>query len=97
VQLVSEGKASKEVATILCMTVATAETHRSNILRKLKLHSIAELVLYAVRNEIVHVQSPTVLHFPNPGEERARPQSTSAYAGLPKAGNGRGEVRQEAN
>src|SRR5580692_12996464 len=58
VQLVSEGKASKEVATILSMTVATAETHRSNILRKLKLHSIAELVLYAVRNEIVHVQSP---------------------------------------
>src|SRR5271154_4042166 len=64
VQLVSEGKASKEVATILSMTVATAETHRSNILRKLKLHSIAELVLYAVRNEIVHVQSPSVLRFP---------------------------------
>jgi len=98
VQLVSEGKASKEVATILSMTVATAETHRSNILRKLKLHSIAELVLYAVRNEIVHVQSPTVLRFPNPGVERARPQSTSAYAALPKAGNGRGEVvPQEAN
>ncbi len=97
VQLVSEGKASKEVATILSMTVATAETHRSNILRKLKLHSIAELVLYAVRNEIVHVQSPTVLRFPGP-EERSRPQSASAYAPLTKVGNGRGEVvRQEAN
>lgn len=98
VQLVSEGKASKEIATILTMTVATAETHRSNILRKLKLHSIAELVLYAVRNEIVHVQSPTGLRFPNPTEERARPQSTSAYAPLPKAGSVRGEVvGQEAN
>jgi DNA-binding NarL/FixJ family response regulator len=98
VQLVSEGKASKEVATILSMTVATAETHRSNILRKLKLHSVAELVLYAVRNEIVHVESPTVLRFPSPGVERSRPQSTSAYAALPKAANDRGGiVRQEAN
>jgi DNA-binding NarL/FixJ family response regulator len=98
VQLVSEGKASKEVATILSMTVATAETHRSNILRKLKLHSIAELVLYAVRNEIVHVQPATVLRFPSPGEERTRSQSASAYSALPKAGNGRGDVvRQEAN
>jgi hypothetical protein len=34
---------------------------------KLKLHLIAELVLYAVRNEIVHVQLPTVVRFPNPG------------------------------
>src|SRR5580692_7254173 len=66
VQLVSEGKASKEVATILHVTLATAETHRSNIMQKLKLHSIAELVLYAVRNEIVHVQFPTVAHFPKP-------------------------------
>jgi DNA-binding NarL/FixJ family response regulator len=74
VQLVSEGKTSKEVAVILNVTVKTAETHRSNIMLKLKLHSIAELVLYAVRNEIVHVQLPVVLHFPNPGiAERALP------------------------
>jgi DNA-binding NarL/FixJ family response regulator len=59
VQLVSEGKASKEIATILNVSLATAETHRSNILRKLRLHSIAELVLYAVRNEIIHVQFPS--------------------------------------
>ena len=52
----------------------TAETHRSNIMLKLKLHSIAELVLYAVRNEIVHVQLPAVLRFPNPGmAERTLP------------------------
>ncbi len=93
VQLVSEGKASKEVAAILNVTLATAETHRSNILRKLKLHSIAELVLYAVRNEIVHVQFPPVLHFPNPAEEQARPP---AYGASPKAGNGRAAVGSES-
>jgi DNA-binding NarL/FixJ family response regulator len=56
VQLVSEGKTSKEVAMILGMTVKTAETHRSNIMVKLRLRSTVELVLYAVRNEIVHVK-----------------------------------------
>jgi DNA-binding NarL/FixJ family response regulator len=98
VQLVSEGKASKEVAAILNVTLATAETHRSNILRKLKLHSIAELVMYAVRNEIVHVHSADVLRFPNPGDERSQPRSTSDFATLPKAVNGRPEVgRQSLN
>jgi len=66
VQLVSEGKTSKEVAMILNFTLKTAETHRSNILYKLKIHSIAELVLYAIRNEIVQVKLPAVLRFPNP-------------------------------
>ena len=55
------------------MTVKTAETHRSNIMFKLKIHSIAELVLYAVRNEIVHVQLPDALHIPNPGVVRRTP------------------------
>jgi DNA-binding NarL/FixJ family response regulator len=64
VQIVSEGKASKEIVMILNVSLATAETHRSNILRKLGLHSIAELVLYAVRNEIVHVQFPAVPRLP---------------------------------
>ena len=67
VQLVAEGKTSKEVAVILNVAVKTADTHRSNILVKLKLHSIAELVLYAVRNEIVHVPLPSVVRSPNPG------------------------------
>lgn len=52
-QLLSEGKSSKEVASSLNLSVKTAETHRSNIMRKLKLHSVSELVLYAVRNRIV--------------------------------------------
>jgi hypothetical protein len=89
---VSEGKASKEVATILNVTLATAETHRSNIMRKLKLHSIAELVLYAVRNEIIHVHSASVLQFPSPGEERSRPRATSDYAALPVTVNARADV-----
>jgi DNA-binding NarL/FixJ family response regulator len=72
VQLVAEGKTSKEVATILNVAVKTADTHRSNILIKLKLHSIAELVLYAVRNEIVHVSLPTTVLSPHSGiAERA--------------------------
>jgi DNA-binding CsgD family transcriptional regulator len=55
VQLLAEGKSSKEVAVALGLSVKTAETHRSNIMRKLELHSISDLVLYAVRNNIVHV------------------------------------------
>jgi DNA-binding NarL/FixJ family response regulator len=66
VQLLGEGKSTKEVATGLGVSVKTAETHRSNIMLKLKIHSIAELVLYAVRNEIVHVSLPSVLQFPSP-------------------------------
>lgn len=98
VQLVSEGKASKEVAAILHVTLATAETHRNNIMRKLEIHSIAELVLYAVRNEIVHVQYSSVLRFPHPGEDRTRPHSTSDHTVLPKAVSGRAAVvRQSFN
>lgn len=65
VQLVAEGKTSKEVAVILNLAVKTVDTHRSNLLVKLRLHSIAELVLYAVRNEIVHVQLPTAATAPD--------------------------------
>ena len=53
VQLLAEGKSNKEVATKLEMSVKTVETHRANIMRKLELHSVSELVLYAVRNRIV--------------------------------------------
>jgi DNA-binding NarL/FixJ family response regulator len=74
VQLVAEGKTSKEVAAILNVSARTAETHRSNILLKLNLHSIAELVLYAVKNEIVHVHRSSVLRFPSAETlERALP------------------------
>jgi DNA-binding NarL/FixJ family response regulator len=55
VQLLAEGKSTKEVAVLLGLSVKTAETHRSNIMRKLNIHSVSELVLYAVRNNIVQV------------------------------------------
>jgi DNA-binding NarL/FixJ family response regulator len=55
VQLLAEGKSSKEVAVALNLSVKTAETHRTNVMRKLDLHSVADLVRYAVRNNIVHV------------------------------------------
>jgi len=86
VQLVCEGKASKEIATMLNMSLATAETHRSNILRKLDLHSIAELVLYAVRNEIVHVHFAPGLGIANLGAGRNRPPAPPNYAAFPKTG-----------
>ena len=52
-QLLAEGKSSKEVAAQLSLSISTAETHRANIMRKLDLHSISDLVRYAVRNNII--------------------------------------------
>ena len=52
-QLLAEGKANKEVATDLNISLYTVETHRSHILQKLNLHNPAELVLYAVRKGII--------------------------------------------
>ena len=56
VQLLAEGKSTKEVAFILDLSIKTVETHRSNVMRKLGIHSVSELVLYAVRNNIIQVQ-----------------------------------------
>jgi DNA-binding NarL/FixJ family response regulator len=53
VQLLSEGKSSKDVASLLGISVKTAETHRANVMRKLEIHSVSELVRYAVRNQII--------------------------------------------
>lgn len=58
VQLLAEGNSTKQVAGMLGVSVKTAETHRSNVMRKLQLHSVSELVLYAVRNNLVHVTTP---------------------------------------
>ena len=55
IQLVAEGKTTKEVAAALSLSVKTAETHRTNLMRKLNLHSVADLTLYAVRNGIVQI------------------------------------------
>jgi len=72
-QLVAEGKSTKEVAVTLGVSVKTAETHRSNLMRKLGLHCLSELVLYAVRNNIVQV----------PGEQASGPRG--ALPGIPAA------------
>jgi DNA-binding NarL/FixJ family response regulator len=55
VTLLAEGKSTREVAEVLGLSVKTAETHRSNVMRKLDMHSVSELVLYAVRNNLVHL------------------------------------------
>jgi DNA-binding NarL/FixJ family response regulator len=52
-QLLAEGKSNKEVATALNLSLYTVETHRSNILQKLNLHSGAELILYAIRKGVI--------------------------------------------
>jgi DNA-binding NarL/FixJ family response regulator len=55
VQMLAEGKSSKEVAVALNLSVKTAETHRSNIMRKLGLHSVSALVMFAIKNNIVQI------------------------------------------
>jgi two-component system, NarL family, response regulator NreC len=52
-QLIAEGKANKEVAGMLNVSLHTVETHRTHILQKLNLHSVPELILYAVRKGII--------------------------------------------
>jgi DNA-binding NarL/FixJ family response regulator len=52
-QLIAEGKSNKEIANMLNLSVYTVETHRGNILSKLNLHSVPELILYAVRKGII--------------------------------------------
>jgi len=52
-QLLAEGRANKEVATLLEVGVSTVETHRANLMQKLNLHSTAEIVLYAMRKRLI--------------------------------------------
>jgi two-component system, NarL family, response regulator NreC len=53
-QLLAEGKTNKEVANILQVSLYTVESHRTNLMQKLNLHNTAEIVLYAVRKNLVH-------------------------------------------
>jgi DNA-binding NarL/FixJ family response regulator len=55
VQYLAEGKTSKQVSALLGISVKTTETHRSNIMRKLNFHSVSQLVMYAVRNNLLRV------------------------------------------
>lgn len=58
-KLLAAGHSTKDVASLLQLSVKTAETHRSNIMGKLGLHSVSELVLYALRNNIVQTTGAT--------------------------------------
>jgi DNA-binding NarL/FixJ family response regulator len=58
IRLLAEGKANKVIAADLGISIRTVETHRAKIMQKLGLHSLAELVLYAIRQEIVTPPSP---------------------------------------
>jgi DNA-binding NarL/FixJ family response regulator len=58
-QLIAEGKSTKEIAFVLEVSVKTVETHRAGLMERLGIHDIAGLVLYAVRNNLVQVDRPT--------------------------------------
>jgi DNA-binding NarL/FixJ family response regulator len=53
IQIVAEGRSSKEAASNLGLSVKTVESHRANIMKKLRLRSVSDLVRYAIRNKIV--------------------------------------------
>ena len=52
-QLLAEGKSNKDIANLLNLSLYTVETHRRNLQDKLNLHSVAELILYAVRKGVI--------------------------------------------
>ena len=56
-QLLAEGKTNKDVAVLLDLSPNTVETHRTHLMQKLGLHSTAEIVLYAVRKQIISYQT----------------------------------------
>jgi DNA-binding NarL/FixJ family response regulator len=57
ISLLAEGKTNKEIAALLGITVSTVETHRAKIMLKLGLHSLADLIHYAIRNGIASTKS----------------------------------------
>ena len=77
-QLLAEGKSSKEAASALNLSTKTVETHRSNIMRKLSLHSIRDLVVYAIKNKIIQVEmGPGANPNPNPNPPAANQRTDS--------------------
>ncbi|MBI5868403.1 MAG: response regulator transcription factor [candidate division Zixibacteria bacterium] len=52
-QMIAEGRSTKEVASQLCLSTKTVETHRKRLMDKLEIHSVAELTRYAIRARII--------------------------------------------
>ncbi len=55
IQLIAEGKSTKEIADILHVSVKTIETHRQNVMKKLRISSVAELTKYAIREGLTSI------------------------------------------
>jgi DNA-binding NarL/FixJ family response regulator len=53
-QLIAEGKSTKEIARVLSISFKTAESHRNRIMKKLDIHEVAGLVRYAIRRGLVN-------------------------------------------
>jgi len=53
IQLLAEGKSNKEVASLLNLSTRTVETHRTNLMRKLSLHGLSDVIHYAIRNKLI--------------------------------------------
>jgi DNA-binding NarL/FixJ family response regulator len=70
-QLLAEGNRCKDVAATLNISLKTAETHRTNLMSKLNLHSLAKLVIYAVRNEVIRVPFAAPCQLPEPPDSLA--------------------------
>jgi DNA-binding NarL/FixJ family response regulator len=51
--VLASGKTNREIADLLYISISTVETHRNNIFQKLNLHSLAELILYALRKGLI--------------------------------------------
>src|ERR1700688_3687393 len=70
IQLMAEGKSTKEVACLLDVSTKTAETHRRNLMRKLNLHSVSELVLFALRNGVIQLAADAIRPSKQPVTDR---------------------------
>jgi DNA-binding NarL/FixJ family response regulator len=73
VRLLTLGNANRQVATKLGITVRTVESHRANAMRKLNLHTLAQLIHFAVQNGIIHIRSTLA------GEPECAPVATGVW------------------
>ena len=56
-QMIAEGRSTKEIAEILCVSVSTVKTHRSNIMEKLQMENVSQLIHFAIELGLVEIQS----------------------------------------